>query len=211
MRPIYMTMAAVAGLSVAAPASAQWTQGPVYSNAPAAPEPQWPHSRTYSYQLQLQIDAGVSEGTISRGESIRLREQLNRLVRVERRFSPNGISGPEHAELLKRSTSLAKEIRFASRDHSLRHGNQTATWESGWVNGQWVPDARFAGLRPGDRFNGDARIGQRATSRIVSLPPEYRGQYVDDARIYYGYDNGRIYQIDRQTQMILALLDIAGR
>ena len=24
----------------------------------------------------------------------------------------------------------------------------------------------------------------------------------------YGYDNGRVYQIDRQSQMILALLDI---
>jgi hypothetical protein len=44
---------------------------------------------------------------------------------------------------------------------------------------------------------------------MVNLPAEYRGQYVDDARVYYGYDNGRVYQIDRQSQMILALLDIA--
>ena len=76
MRPIYMTMAAVVGLSVAAPASAQWTHEPTYTNAPAAPEPvQWghSHSRTYSHQLQLQIDAGVSQGTISRRESIGLR------------------------------------------------------------------------------------------------------------------------------------------
>jgi len=29
--------------------------------------------------------------------------------------------------------------------------------------------------------------------------------------MYYRYDNGRVYQIDRQSQMILALLDIAGR
>jgi hypothetical protein len=64
-------------------------------------------------------------------------------------------------------------------------------------------------LHPGDRYNGDARIGQHATARMVNLPNEYRGQYVDDARVYYGYDNGRVYQIDRQSQMILALLDIA--
>ena len=209
MRPIYMTMAAVAGLSVAAPASAQWAHEPTYSSTPSAPEPaHWGDSRTYSHQLQLQIDAGVSQGTISTRESIRLREELSQLMRLERRFSPNGISGREHAELLQRSTALDKDIRDASRFHSTRD-NQTASWESERVNGHWVPDARFAGLHPGDRFNGDARIGQQATGRIVSLPAEYRRQYVDDARVYYGYDNGRVYQIDRQSQMILALLDIA--
>lgn len=209
MRPIYMTMAAVAGLSVAAPASAQWVHEPTYSQAPSAPAPaQWGHSRTYSQQLQMQIDAGVSQGTISRRESIGLREDLSRLVRLERRFSPNGISGREHAQLLQRSTALAKDIRVAS-SHRNGHRNQAATWESGSINGHWVPDARFAGLHPGDRFNGDVRIGQQATARIVNLPAEYRGQYVDDARVYYGYDNGRVYQIDRQSQMILALLDIA--
>jgi len=209
MRPIYLTMAAVAGFSVAAPASAQWAHEPNYSNAPAAPEPaKWGHSRTYSHQLQLQIDAGVSDGTISRRESIGLREDLSRLVRLERRFSPNGISGREHAELLRRSTALDKDIRDASRFHN-GFRNETASWESRSVNGQWTPDARFAGLHPGDRFNGDARIGQHATPRIVTLPVEYRGQYVDNARVYYGYDNGRVYQIDRHSQMILALLDIA--
>jgi hypothetical protein len=156
----------------------------------------------------MQIDAGVSQGTISRRESIGLREDLSRLVRLERRFSPNGISGREHAQLLQRSTALAKDIRVAS-SHRNWHRNQAATWESGSINGHWVPDARFAGLHPGDRFNGDVRIGQHATARIVNLPAEYRGQYVDDPRIYYGYDNGRVYQIDRQSQMILALLDIA--
>ena len=140
--------------------------------------------------------------------SVALREDLSQLVRLERRFSPNGISGPEHAQLLRRSNALAKDIRIASRDHNGRRGD-TASWESGSINGQWVPDARFAGLHPGDRFNGDARIGQHATARMVNLPAEYRGQYVDDARVYYGYDNGRVYQIDRQSQMILALLDIA--
>lgn len=208
MRPIYMTMAAVAGLSVAAPASAQWAYHPTHSQAATAPTTtQWGHSRTYSQQLQMQIDAGVSQGTISRRESIALRDELSRLVRLERRFSPNGISGREHAELMQRSTALAKDIRIATRNHG--GGTHTATWESGSIDGHWVPDARFAGLHPGDRFNGDVRIGQHATSRMVNLPSEYRGEYVDDARVYYGYDNGRIYQIDRQSEMILALLDIA--
>ena len=209
MKMIYSLMAGVAALSLAAPASAQWVHEPNYSQTPNTPSStQWGRSRTYSQQLRMQIDAGVSQGTISRRESFALREDLNRLVRLERRFSPNGISGREHAQLLQRSTALAEDIRIASRDHYGRHGD-TASWESGTINGQWVPDARFAGLHPGDRFNGDARIGQHATARMVNLPAEYRGQYVDDARVYYGYDNGRVYQIDRQSQMILALLDLA--
>ena len=190
MRTIFITMAAVAGLSLAAPASAQWG-----------------HQRTYSQQLRVQIDAGVTQGTISRRESIALREDLSRLVRLERRFSANGISGREHAQLVQRSTALSRDIRVASRDHG-RRGNNVESWESGSVDGRWVPDARFAGLRPGDRYSGDARVGQHIGPSMVSLPPEYRSQYIDDDRIYYGYDNGRIYQIDRQSQMILALLDL---
>jgi hypothetical protein len=83
------------------------------------------------------------------------------------------------------------------------------TWESRTINGRWVPDARFAGLHPGDRFSGDTRVGQHATARIVSMPVQYRNEYVANDRFYYGYDEGRVYQIDRQSRIILALLDIA--
>ena len=56
MRPTYMMMAAVAGLALAVPASAEWG-----------------NDRTYSQQLQAQIDAGVRQGTISPRESRALR------------------------------------------------------------------------------------------------------------------------------------------
>lgn len=191
MRPIFMTMTAVAALSLAAPASAQWGH----------------HNRTYSQQLQVQIDTGISGGTISRRESIALREDLSRLVRLERRFSPSGISGREHAILMQCSTALAKDIRIASR-YPNRRGDRSAAWDdrAGFVNSG---DLRFAGPHPRDRFYGDSRIGQHATARILHMPVQYRSDYVDNDWVYYGYDNGRIYQIDRQSQMILALLDIA--
>jgi len=201
-------MTAIAGLSLAASASAQWHNEATSKQLPAQAAARWGHDRTYSDQLEAQIDVGVSQGTISRRESIGLREDLSRLVQLERRFSPNGISGREHAALFERSAGLSKEIRAASSSGG-RGGNHAVTWQSENINGHWVPDARFAGLHPGDRFNGDARIGQHATARIVKMPAEFRSQYVDDARVYYGYDNGRVYQIDRQSQMILALLDIA--
>lgn len=37
---------------------------------------------------------------------------------------------------------------------------------------------------------------------------QYRKDYIHTDRYYFGYDNGRVYQIDRQSQMILALLDV---
>jgi hypothetical protein len=187
-----VTMAAIAAISLATPASAQWG-----------------HDRTYSHQLQHQIDTGVSRGRISTRESARLRGKLDSLVRLERRFMPGGISGREYAILFHRSAALAKDVRIASSDPSRRDGNVATAWESRTINGRWVPDARFAGLHPGDRFSGDSRVGQRATARIVSMPIQYRNEYVDSDRFYYGYDEGRVYQIDRQSQKILALLDIA--
>ena len=191
MKMIYTTtIAAVAALTLAAPASAQWG-----------------HDRTYSPQLQAQLDSGIGRGTISRRESIALRADLSRLVRLEQRFSPNGISGREHAILMQRSNAVAKDIRLATRNHNGR--NQPLAWESRTSNAQWVSHARFAGLLPGDRFSGDTRIGQHATARIVPMPVQYRGEYVDTDQFYYGFDDGRVYQIDRQSRMILALLDMA--
>jgi hypothetical protein len=191
MRPTHI-MASIAALFLATPASAQWG-----------------HDRTYSQQLQLQIDTGVSQGRVSPRESAKLRGKLSSLLQLERRFMSDGISGPEYSILFNRSAALAKDVRIASSHPSGRDNNQATAWESRTINGQWVPDARFAGLHPGDRFSGDTRVGQRATARIVSMPMQYRNEYVDSDRFYYGYDGGRVYQIDRRSQMILALLDIA--
>jgi hypothetical protein len=189
-----MMLAGVAAVSLATPASAQWGQ-----------------DRTYSGQLESQIDNAAGQGRISPGETVKLRAKLGKLVRLERSFMPNGISGPEYSVLFRRSAGLAKDIRVASSNPSPRDVNPSLTWISGNSNGHWVPDARFAGLHPGDRFNGDARIGQHVTPRIVSMPVQYRSDYVDTDQIYYGYDNGRVYQIDRKTQLILAVLDLDMR
>ena len=147
MRPIYMTMAAVAALSIATPASARWG-----------------HDRTYSHQLQVQIESGISQGTISRRESIGLREDLSRLVWLERKFSPNGISGREHAILMQRSNALSKDIRFATRNHNHRVD------QSGWDNrannyGNYAADPRFAALHRPWRLRVDGRAADCAEGR----------------------------------------------
>jgi hypothetical protein len=210
MNAIYMTVGAVAALSIGTPASAQWGHEQRHSEAPSTPAGnEWSLDGRYIQQLQFQIDAGVSRGTISRRESIGLRAQLNRLRRFEQKFNQDGISRREDAELMRRSAALSDDIRRASRVDNGR-GNNTMAWLIGSGNGHEAPQARFSPLHRGDRFTGDVRVGQQASSRMVNMPTEYRGQYVDGGRVYYGYDNGRIYQIDRHSQTILALLDVGG-
>jgi hypothetical protein len=40
------------------------------------------------------------------------------------------------------------------------------------------------------------------------LPVQYRDRYRDDNASFYRYDDDRIYQIDRNTGLILAMFDI---
>ncbi|WP_165357578.1 hypothetical protein [Sphingosinicella sp. CPCC 101087] len=50
--------------------------------------------------------------------------------------------------------------------------------------------------------------GQRRSARMVNLPVEHVIEYRDNDQIYHGFDNGRIYQVDRRTGLILGLLDL---
>lgn len=190
MRPFFIMFVCLVAFS-ATPAKAHWGQ-----------------DRTFSRQLQAQIDDGVSHGRISSLEAAQLRQKLDRLAQLEREFMPNGISGPEYAVLFQRGAALSKEIRVIASHTGRSENTPPMTWESRNSDGRWIPDARFAGLRPGDRFSGDSRIGQRVTARVGKMPDQYRTDYVDTDQIYYGYDNGRVYQIDRKSQTILALLDL---
>jgi hypothetical protein len=70
--------------------------------------------------------------------------------------------------------------------------------------------SRFSGAVPGDRFAGDVRIGQPASMRMVAMPERYRDEYRDGADFYYRWDDKRIYQLDRRTNLITGLLDTAG-
>jgi hypothetical protein len=84
--------------------------------------------------------------------------------------------------------------------------------DNNWSDGRrsYGADARFDGPNRGDRFAGDARIGTPATLRMMPLPDQYREQFRDSDDVYYRFDTGRIYRINRSTNMVLALFDIAG-
>ena len=199
MKTTYLTMAALAALSVAASASAQpWTGDRTHF--------------THSTALQMQIDDGVRTGAISRREMLPLRDGLRQLVRLERQFSANGFSGREQATLQQRSATLRRQINMAERSQTSRYDRQRdANWTEGRDRDErYGASARFDRPNRGDRFAGDARIGQPYSARMIALPVRYRDEFRDNDQVYYRYDDDRIYQVDRTTGVILRLLDISN-
>ena len=222
MKTIFLTMTSLAALSVAAPAAAQ----------------PWTGQRANTANLQTQLDAGIRSGTISRREAMPLRSMLRELVSLEHQFSRNGFTGRENAALRQRSNTLSRQIRMAERtgpvgrwndrDRDDRDGwrDRDDDRRDGWRgrdkderdgNGRWSDrddrydgyvDARFDRPNRGDRFNGDARVGHMAGMRMSALPEQFRNQFRDTDQVYYRFDNGRIYRINRTTNMILGLFDI---
>ena len=191
MKTILMTMAALSALSVAAPATAQLRNGV---------------RATQSGELRMQIDAGVHTGAISRHELLPLQNSLSQLIALERQYSRNGISGREHAALQQRSALLRRQIAMAERNGHGRNGR--ADWKDNHERqDSLTSNGRFEGHDRGDRFAGDVRIGQPASRRMVALPAQYRADYRDGDDVYYGYDDRRIYQVDRRTGIIKAMLD----
>lgn len=192
MKTIYMTMAAVSALAVAAPVAAQ----PPHHDR-SAPQ-SWHGDRQTPQQLQARFDAGVRTGAISRIEAPPLRTQIRQLAQLERQYSRAGFNDWETRTLRERSRTLNVDLTAAERMGRGRLGR----------------DDRFGmddrrDMR-GDRFAGDVRVGQRFSDRMVAVPARYRDRYKDSDASYYRYDDDRIYQIDRTTGLILAMFSIAG-
>lgn len=203
MKYVYMTMAAVSALAVAAPVAAQ----------------PWSGNRSNSAELQMHLDGGMQSGAITRREAMPLRTSLNELIRMERSFGRNGFNRSERNTLELRSASLHRMILRAERN-----GNRTAIAfdrNDSRDEGRDFAESDFRGKdgkddsigtdrrdTPGDRFAGDLRVGQRFSDRQVALPMQYRARYRDSDASFYRYDDERIYQIDRSSGLIMAMFDI---
>lgn len=193
MKTIYMTLAAVSALAVAAPVAAQSPH-----NDRSAPR-SWHGERQTTHQLQARFDAGVQSGSISRIEAPPLRTRLRQLTQLERQFSRAGFNDWERRTLRERSRMLTVDLAAAERTGSRRFSRDDRFGDK--------DDRRD--MR-GDRFAGDVRVGQRFSNRMVAVPAQYRDRYRDSDASYYRYDDDRIYQIDRTTGLILAMFSIAG-
>jgi len=200
MKRIYMSLAAVSALAVAAPLAAQ----------------PWHGGRSTGGQLQAQFDAGVQSGAISRREAMPLRAELSQFLRLERQFSRAGFTRWERNALQTRSRTLAMNIAAAERSGNNRFDRDDRISANVGIDGRRGYDGKDDVAmndhrsHSGDRFAGDLRVGQHFSERQVALPMQYRDRYRDSDAAYYRYDDDRIYQIDRATGLILAMFDIAG-
>jgi hypothetical protein len=217
MKIAFLSMAAVAAFSIP-PAAAQ----------------DWHGSSGQSSRLQTEIEDGVRSGAFSSRDVPALRKSLRQLMTMERRFAPGGISGREGEILEQHGAALSQQIDFAVRNRGYHAANpesraawearydsdHRAAWDARYLSersaqydaGGLAANAgstdRFSAPNRGDRFAGDVRVGQRFSSRMGPIPAEYRIDYRDSDQVYYGYDDQRIYRVDRRSGLILGLLDL---
>ena len=125
-----LAMAVAAGaLAIAAPASAQT----------------WQSINQRQAQLDQRIDVGVRNGSLTRAEAVRLRDEFRDLARLEARYRVNGLSYGERADPARRFDAPPARIRYE------RHDNQDRGHSSVPLNQRHRhPDPRIhAGRRAG--------------------------------------------------------------
>ena len=100
-----MTMAAVSALSIGAPAAAQYAGGDIQARV---------------QQLQVQLQAGVRSGAISRREARPLDDQIRQISDYARFNGRDGLNGRERQYLQQRigQSQPAYPLRRADRQRS---------------------------------------------------------------------------------------------
>lgn len=118
-------LAVVAAASVALPAAAQSRSGPGHhgpSYNQAAPG--WNAIAQRKFTLERQIDRGVSNRQISRRDASALKDELNRLVRLENSYMRGGLSLQERRDLDTRYDRLSVRIQRELSDRNSRPGHR---------------------------------------------------------------------------------------
>ena len=213
MKKILMTMAAVSALSVGAPAMAQYAGGDIQARV---------------QQLQVQLQAGVRSGAISRREARPLDEQIRQISDYARYNGRDGLNGRERQYLQQRMANLSQHIRYAERTgdgRDMRYGRGDR-YEDGRAYGVneegYARDARLdrngdgwddrdsdrdgrIDMARGDEDGAYLRVGQRISGNFGEMPDQYRDRYRDGSGYYYRYDRGNVYQVDARTDLILRI------
>ena len=141
MKKLLAIAVAAGALAVAAPATAQV----------------WQSINQRQAQLDMRIDAGVRDGSLTRQEAFRLRGEFNDLARLEARYREDGLSYGERADLDRRFDVLSQQIRYQRNDDQNRNDNQGRYDNQGRDNqGRYDNQGRDNQDRYGgqDRFDG---------------------------------------------------------
>ena len=82
----------------------------------------WQSISVRTSNLDRRIDQGQRNGALSRREAVRLRTDLNSLVRLETSYRRGGLTNWERADLDRRFDRLSAQVRIERRDNDNRRG-----------------------------------------------------------------------------------------
>jgi len=99
-------------------------------------------------RLDARLQAGLRDGTIDRYEADRLRAELRDLRAMNRRYSYNGITAAERADLAARLRSVREDIRTADN----------GSWDR-YDNGYWSGGSTGYGYNNGGTYNNGSAYG----------------------------------------------------
>jgi hypothetical protein len=80
----------------------------------------WISIRDRSDRVDMRIDRGVRDGSLTRREAARLRNELRQIAFLEDRYSRNGLNGWERTDLNRRYDALSSRVFAERRDRQNR-------------------------------------------------------------------------------------------
>ncbi|MGE3303320.1 MAG: hypothetical protein AB7M12_09425 [Hyphomonadaceae bacterium] len=72
--------------------------------------------------IEMRINMGLRNGSLTRFEAQRLRGELRNIDRLEARYRMGGINRWERADLDRRLDNLSRQVRFDRHDYQNRRG-----------------------------------------------------------------------------------------
>ena len=217
MNKILLATAAVAALATAAPAAAQ---GNVIQNGIESLFGGGNRLQVRMNNLSTNIQASYQRGDISRTQAGQLQREVADLSQREQTYRAGGLSRDERNMLEGRLQVLEARVEQAGYDGNGRDDDrydrdgryeQDGRYDR---DGRWVDDDRAYGrdgCPPGlaRKDNGcqppgqAMRTGDRYANQYARVPASYGERYRDTSRYLYRYNDGRIYQIERRTGVVV--------
>jgi hypothetical protein len=206
MKRLLFSMSALAALTVTAPAAAQY-----YSRPYAAPYTSPYSTRTITTadfrdridQLEFRLNADIRAGLVAPNQERNLRLQIADMRRLLRQYSYDGLSWQESRDLQMRLNDTGRNMRFADNGRYDRDNGYYGRGGPIETSDACADRGGLAGVFNSLIGRSCYRIGDRVTRNLYPVPPQYRGQYRDNADTYFRSDGRLIYEIDVSTGRVV--------
>ena len=169
-------------------------------------------------QLESRLEDGIDAGTINRREALSIRPQIRQFVRLEARYSYDGLNRSERQDLQQRLRSLRQELRVADG-----RANRYRDWDDedryGYGDGpsgryREVSQACFqpSGIQAifGALLGADncLRVGDPVNVNLSAVPTQYRDEFRDTSRSYFRYLEGNVIEVDNRSRTVARIYQV---